>query len=184
MQVIWHTVKPDGLVTRADAIGPNLLPYVREQGIRNSKLPAVPPRIWLSFLATTGRRARFIAAHENHGEVLAERTDDRRFFDLRPTPVFAALADRLVIEWTKDAVNWAKTGDQAVGMTAAGEASPKDRSRLLVVELKRGRASDAVVGQIQRYMGYAQDALLEPDSPWRASSSPRWTTCGSAGPCP
>ncbi|WP_251036993.1 hypothetical protein [Arthrobacter sp. ISL-28] len=91
--------------TRADAIGPNLLPYVREQGIRNSKPPAAPPRIWLNFLATTGRRARFITAHENHGEVLAERTDDRRFFDLRPTPEFAALADRLVIEWTKDTVN-------------------------------------------------------------------------------
>jgi hypothetical protein len=28
--------------------------------------------------------------------------------------------------------------------------------------LKPGRASDAVVGQIQRYMGYVQDALLKP----------------------
>lgn len=63
-------------------------------------------------------------AHENHGEVLAERTDDRRFFDLRPTPVFAALADRLVIEWTKDAVNWAKTGDQALGMTVVEISDP------------------------------------------------------------
>ncbi|MDD1477889.1 hypothetical protein [Arthrobacter sp. H16F315] len=86
VQVIRHTLKPDGLKTRADAMGPGLLPYVREQGIRNSKLPATPPRIWLNFLATTGRRARFITAHENHGEVLAERTDIRRFFDLRPTP--------------------------------------------------------------------------------------------------
>lgn len=41
-------------------------------------------------------------------------------------------------------------------------AISKDRTRLLVVELKRARASDAVVGQIQRYMGYVQDALLEP----------------------
>lgn len=41
-------------------------------------------------------------------------------------------------------------------------AISKDRTRLLVVELKRGRASDAVVGQIQRYMGYVQEALLEP----------------------
>ncbi|WP_200933669.1 endonuclease NucS domain-containing protein [Arthrobacter sp. Leaf141] len=38
----------------------------------------------------------------------------------------------------------------------------KDRTSLLVVELKRGRASDAVVGQIQRYMGFVQEALLEP----------------------
>lgn len=41
-------------------------------------------------------------------------------------------------------------------------AISKDRARLLVVELKRERASDAVVGQIQRYMGYVQDELLEP----------------------
>jgi restriction system protein len=33
-------------------------------------------------------------------------------------------------------------------------AISKDRQTLLVVELKRGRASDVVVGQIQRYMGY------------------------------
>jgi restriction system protein len=30
-----------------------------------------------------------------------------------------------------------------------------------VVELKRGRASDSVVGQIQRYMGYVKDELAE-----------------------
>ncbi|AMM31010.1 putative multi-domain protein [Sinomonas atrocyanea] len=40
-------------------------------------------------------------------------------------------------------------------------AISKDRKRLLVVELKRDRASDVVVGQIQRYMGYVQDELLE-----------------------
>lgn len=38
-------------------------------------------------------------------------------------------------------------------------AISKDRSELLVVELKRGRASDAVVGQVQRYMGYVKDEL-------------------------
>ena len=32
---------------------------------------------------------------------------------------------------------------------------------MLVVELKRGRASDAVVGQIQRYMGYVQEEIAE-----------------------
>jgi hypothetical protein len=124
VQVIRHTLKPDGLQTRADAMGPSLLPYVREQGIRNSKLPATPPSIWLNFLATTGRRARFLTAHENHGEVLAERTDLRRYFDLRPSSVFAALEDRLVIEWTNDPVNWAKTGDLAASMTVVEIADP------------------------------------------------------------
>ena len=40
-------------------------------------------------------------------------------------------------------------------------AVSKDGKELLVVELKKGRASDAVVGQIQRYMGYVLD-LAEP----------------------
>ena len=38
-------------------------------------------------------------------------------------------------------------------------AVSKDQKRLLVVELKRGRASDVVVGQVLRYMGYVQDVL-------------------------
>ena len=42
-------------------------------------------------------------------------------------------------------------------------AISKDKKELLVVELKKGRASDAVVGQVQRYMGYALDELAEPD---------------------
>ena len=40
-------------------------------------------------------------------------------------------------------------------------AISKDKKRLLVVELKKGRASDVVVGQILRYMGYVQDELAE-----------------------
>ena len=40
-------------------------------------------------------------------------------------------------------------------------AISKDKKSLLVVELKRGRASDAVVGQILRYMGYVQEELAE-----------------------
>lgn len=42
-------------------------------------------------------------------------------------------------------------------------AISKDRSTLLVVELKKGRASDVVVGQLLRYMGYVQDELAEPN---------------------
>lgn len=41
-------------------------------------------------------------------------------------------------------------------------AISKDGNELLVVELKKGRATDAVVGQIQRYMGYVLDELAEP----------------------
>ena len=37
----------------------------------------------------------------------------------------------------------------------------KDKRELLVLELKRGRASDAVVGQVLRYMGYVAQELAE-----------------------
>ena len=40
-------------------------------------------------------------------------------------------------------------------------AVSKDKKRLLVVELKKGRASDAVVGQTLRYMSFVQDELAE-----------------------
>lgn len=42
-------------------------------------------------------------------------------------------------------------------------AISKDKKRLLVVELKKGRATDAVVGQVLRYMGYVQEELAEKD---------------------
>jgi len=38
-------------------------------------------------------------------------------------------------------------------------AVSKDKKRLLVVELKKGRARDAVVGQALRYMGFVQEEL-------------------------
>jgi len=41
-------------------------------------------------------------------------------------------------------------------------AISKDRKALLVVELKKGRASDVVVGQTLRYMGFVQHELAEP----------------------
>jgi len=40
-------------------------------------------------------------------------------------------------------------------------AISKDKRKLLIVELKRGRASDVVVGQILRYMGYVKEQLAE-----------------------
>ncbi|WP_411687431.1 endonuclease NucS domain-containing protein [Acinetobacter indicus] len=77
--------------------------------------------------------------------------------------------------------NWSKTElgatydiyteeGQLVGQQYPSDTGPidilaisKDKKTLLVVELKRGRASDRVVGQIQRYMGYVKDELAEAD---------------------
>lgn len=57
---------------------------------------------------------------------------------------------------------------EKVGQQFATDTGPldilaisKDRKTLLVVELKRGRASDVVVGQVLRYMGFVQEELAE-----------------------
>jgi len=42
-------------------------------------------------------------------------------------------------------------------------AVSKDKKELLVIELKKGRVSDVVVGQIQRYMGYIVEEIAEDD---------------------
>jgi restriction system protein len=75
--------------------------------------------------------------------------------------------------------NWAKTqlgkdydifveDGEIVGQQYETDTGPidilaqrKDKKELLVLELKRGRASDVVVGQVLRYMGYAQEELAE-----------------------
>ena len=59
---------------------------------------------------------------------------------------------------------------EPVGQQYATDAGPidvlaisRDKKRLLVVELKRGRATDVVVGQVLRYMGYIKEQVAEPD---------------------
>ena len=42
-------------------------------------------------------------------------------------------------------------------------AISKDKKRLLVVELKRGRVSDVVVGQVLRYIGFVKEQIAEDD---------------------
>jgi len=61
-------------------------------------------------------------------------------------------------------------GDGLVGQQLQTDTGPldilaisKDKRRLLVVELKKGRAADAVVGQVLRYMGYVKEVLAEAD---------------------
>ena len=100
-----------------------VLRYTRQQRLRN-KVGPQPPGIWLVFMADGGRRARFFNAYENRGEVLGERTAQDRFFDLRPSSLLNALQDRLVVEWSKDAVNWAKLGPAAAGFPIVEIADP------------------------------------------------------------
>ena len=80
------------------------------------------------------------------------------------------LEDFLVQNWAqtelgKDYVIFEEDGEK-VGQQYQTDTGPvdilavrKDKKELLVVELKRGRASDVVVGQVLRYMGYVLDEL-------------------------
>jgi len=83
------------------------------------------------------------------------------------------LEDFLVKNWAqtelgKDYDIYAEDGEP-VGQQYPTDTGPmdllavkKDKSELLVVELKRGKASDVVVGQVLRYMGFVKEDLAEP----------------------
>ena len=82
------------------------------------------------------------------------------------------LADFLVKNWngtelSRDFDIYEEDGER-VGQQFPTDTGPidilaisKDRKALLVVELKKGRASDVVVGQLLRYMGFVQEELAE-----------------------
>ncbi|MDP3702072.1 MAG: endonuclease NucS [Hylemonella sp.] len=83
------------------------------------------------------------------------------------------LEDFLVKNWGQTELAQAfkvyEEDGELVGQQYGTDAGPidvlavsKDAQRLLVVELKRGRASDVVVGQILRYMGYVKEQIAEP----------------------
>ena len=122
--LVRHTYSADGLTGPQDATVENVLTYSRAQALRQSKIPRDPPAFWLNFVADGKRRSRFLAAYENRGEVLAERTDVLRYFDLHQSDVLVSLRNRLVIEWSNDTINWAKAGQKADQMPVVEIADP------------------------------------------------------------
>jgi len=83
------------------------------------------------------------------------------------------LEDFLVRNWQQTALSSEFEilidGDENIGQQFPTDVGPvdilavsKDKSRLLVIELKRGRASDVVVGQLLRYMGFVKGKVAEP----------------------
>jgi restriction system protein len=85
----------------------------------------------------------------------------------------AHLEDFLVLNWSQTELAreydiYEEDGEKAQQyQTDAGPidilAISKDRKKLLVVELKKGRASDVVVGQTLRYMSFVHEMLAEDD---------------------
>ncbi|WP_104086304.1 GIY-YIG nuclease family protein [Arthrobacter sp. GMC3] len=113
--LLRHTYSKTGLTGPADLSPAKVLAFVREQAVSGSWFPKNPPLIWLNFIAAGGTRGRFIGAFENHGEVMAERTETERYYDLSPSPCLASFKDRLVIDWTGGAIRWTRAGEAAVG---------------------------------------------------------------------
>lgn len=124
--LLRHTYNPDGLTGPVDLTLEKMHEYVRWQGIQN-KIGKNPPKYWLNFIAAGGRRARFLHAYENRGEVDGLRTETMRCFDLQPSAFLSDLDERLVIEWSKDTVNWAKPASAAAGfsVTEIADARPE-----------------------------------------------------------
>jgi restriction system protein len=113
----------------------------------------------LEKLLEGGREPGLVPAHET--------VEDPTAFALEKH-----LEDFLVVNWKQTELG--KDYDifeedaEIVGQQYATDTGPidilaisKDKKRLLVIELKKGRASDVVVGQTLRYMGYVQEELAE-----------------------
>ena len=122
---IRHSQGAASLSSLTESTGEAILRYTREQAVHARKFPQTPPTYWFVFLAETGGKCRLYAVYENNGEVLAERTADHRYFDLRVSQLFATYQGRLLIEWTKDYINWAKPGRYAQNLAVA-EIAPRE----------------------------------------------------------
>lgn len=108
-----------------------------------------------------------VDAHERKIVALDETIEDPSTFALEKH-----LEDFLVQNWSMTDLGsnydiYEEEGE-IVGQQYPTDTGPidilavsKDKKTLLVVELKKGRASDVVVGQIQRYMGYVKEELAE-----------------------
>jgi restriction system protein len=100
------------------------------------------------------------------------RTNDSTIDDPAVFALEKYLEEFLVANWEKTelAKRYSIYSEDGVivGQQFATDTGPidilavsKDDRTLLVIELKRGRTSDVVVGQIQRYMGFVSEELAE-----------------------
>ena len=82
-----------------DLTDARVLAYTRGQEVSTKKFPAVPAKYWVVLIADGKKRSRLFCTYRNHGEVVAERTETGRCYDLRKTDFLAPLEGRLVIDW-------------------------------------------------------------------------------------
>lgn len=168
--VVRHTFTDDGLKARNELTSQRVVEYTRVQDLSTLKFPASPPALWLVFMADGGRRSRFFGAFENHGELLEARTPLLRTFDLRESPVLGSLRNRLVVEWSKDTINWAKSATTASLLPVVEIGDPEvvpfpgfDRVRISYAEL-RAVVEDSRYGAWRVALGSVQGIYLIGDA--------------------
>ena len=103
--------------------------------------------------------------------------------DVEDASVFAMerhLEDFLVQNWSQTELGksfaiYEEDGEQ-LGQQFPTDTGPMDilaishdKKTLLVIELKKGKASDKVIGQVHRYMGYAMQELAQDDQEVRGA---------------
>ena len=99
-------------------------------------------------------------------------SNDETIEDITEFALEKHLEDFLVKNWKQTELgkhyDIYEEGGELVGKQYPTDTGPidilaisKDKKTILVVELKKGRASDNVVGQVQRYMGFALETLAE-----------------------
>lgn len=144
VHVLRHAFKPDdpeALRGPEDLIDERVLEYTRGQSLDIRRFPSQPARYWVVLIADGKRRSRLYGTYENFGELLAERDDHRRVFDLRPSTYLAALAGRLVVDWTSPR-SWHRRATSAANLPVVEIADRDkvpfpgfDRVRLTYAEL-------------------------------------------------
>jgi len=112
-----------------------------------------------------------LIAGENHSKIIA---NDSSIEDVTVFALEQHLEDFLIKNWNKTELSkeyeiYEENGE-IIGRQYPSDTGPldilaisKDKKTLLVIELKKGRASDRVVGQIQRYMGFVKSELATSD---------------------
>ncbi|MED5811525.1 GIY-YIG nuclease family protein [Mycolicibacterium sp. 050232] len=111
----FNTGEELGLRGPEDLTEDKVRSYTRFQGISPRQFPAEPERYWVVLVADGKRRSRLWGAFENHGEIVAERTAESRFFDLRRSDILKPLVNRLVVEWDTPRV-WHRRASSAADM--------------------------------------------------------------------
>lgn len=121
-----HTIRPKDPTSLQNLTETSVLEYTRVQKVATNIFPKTPPRLWLVFAAegARGTHSRFYRGYENNGEVLSERTETDRAYDLRPSLVLNSLRNRMVIDWGAGAIGWAKNGAKAAALPIAEIADP------------------------------------------------------------